>query len=325
MTSKAMKYSLEEWASRLFVPLYQEEYTQTLWNTEDIKKQEEGWWLKSGKWSPWFFNMRPVGSSPELFYQLCSAMAALTADHDDIDMFIAVEMAGINLSGGMAVASFLEQLFGRPIGYTRPLPKKARTPMEALTLLDAIDAGAVDQQQQNLVKAIEVLEKIDLSQLPEDQQQQSKALELLRAIDFEKVDYGQKEFVEARLIDGSKIGIFDDMAMDIGSKKIARLTVLWEAKRRNVTVECNKIFYILNRNPGNRQAGLDFANEPEQGLYPAPLEVNYIIEFNNHLPDLKTEMKEPEYEVISEFQKNTEHFQDEGVQKDVLRLAAKTR
>lgn len=264
----------------LMADLYRERYTQTLWNTDDPDKQQNGWKLKSGTWSPWFFNMRPVGSSPKLFYTCCAAMAHLISAHE-VDMLIGVEMAGINLSGGMAVASYLNQKISRPIGYTRPLPKKVRTPIEAMQLLQSIETDVAG--------------------------------------------YGQKEFVEARLYDGQRIAIFDDMSTNLGSKIIARLIVLWMAKQKGISVECNKIFYILNRSKGNRQAGLDFANEPEQGLYPASLEVNYVLEFDDYLPSLQPFMKEPEFEVISEFQKDPNHFQDKDVQKEVLALAANTR
>lgn len=262
----------------LMTDLYQERYTQTLWNTEDPEKQQNGWTLKNEIWSPWFFNMRPAGSSPKLFFTCCAAMANLISAHE-VDMLIAVEMAGINFSGGMAVASYLLEKIERPIGYTRPLPKKARTPIEAMRLLESIETDVAN--------------------------------------------YGQKEFVEARLYDGQRIAIFDDMSTDLGSKLIARLTVLWAAKQKGISVECNKIFYILNRSEGNRQAGLDFANEPEQGLYPARLEVNYVLEFDDYLPSLKPFMEEPEFEIISEFQRDPAHFQDKDVQKEVLALVAK--
>lgn len=276
-----MKYSLEEWASRLFIPLYLERYTQTLWNTKDPVKQKKGWRLKKGDWVPWFFNMRDMGDSPELFYESCAAMADMTSLHDDVDILIGVEMAGINLSGGMAVASHLNNNIWRRIGYTRPLPKKVRKPLEAL--------------------------------------------ELLRSIDAEVEDYGQKQYVEARPRQGDRIAIYDDMATDLGSKIIARLIVLWDAKQRGTQVNCNKIFYLLNRTKGNRQVGLDFAKEPERGLHPAVLDVNFIIEFDDYLPGLKSVMKEAEYEVIMDSQKNLSHYQDKDVQKEVLALAAKTR
>lgn len=273
--------SLEEWAYRLFVPLYRHKYTQTLWNTDEPDKQAEGWTLKSKMWAPWFFNMRPLGNSPELFYNSCRAMAGMVSVHEDVDVMVSVEMAGINLSGGMAVASIFHNNIEHRIGYTRPLPEKVRTPIEAMKLLQSLESGVAD--------------------------------------------YGQKEFVEARLYDGDRVAIFDDMATNLGSKIIARQIVLWTAKQKGIKVECNKIFYLLNRDRGNRQLGLGFVNEQELGLYPASLDVNYVIEFDDHLPSLQLIMKPEEYEVILNFQKNPKEFQDKDVQKDVLALAAKTR
>jgi len=276
-----MRHTLDMWAERLFVPLYKERYIQTIWNTTDPGKQEKGWVLKSGMWAPWFFNMRDMGDSPLLFFDGCCAMADMISEHDDVDVLIGVEMAGINLSGGMAVASKILNEIDRRIGYTRPLPKKARKPIEAMQLLHSIGSGVED--------------------------------------------YGQKEFVEARLRDGDRVAIFDDMATNLGSKIIARQIVLWMAEQRGVLIECNKVFYLLNRGKGNRQLGLDFANEPEQGLHPASLDVNYVIEFDDRLPSLKSVMHLEEYAVISDFQKDTARFQDEAEQKKVLALAAKTR
>jgi orotate phosphoribosyltransferase len=272
---------LDEWAYRLFVPLYYDKYTQTLWNTDEPDKQEEGWILKSGLWAPWFFNMRPLGDSPELFYNCCQAMADMVSGHDDVDVMISVEMAGINISGGMAVASIVHNKIGHRIGYTRPLPEKVRKPIEAMKLLQSLESDVAD--------------------------------------------YGQKEFVEARLKDGDRVAILDDMATNLGSKIIARQIVLWTAKQKGIKVECNKIFYLLNRNRDNREKGLGFVHEQEPGLYPASLEVNYVIEFDDHLPSLQLIMAPAEYETILNFQKNPKEFQDEDVRKDVLALAAKTR
>ncbi|MDD5032083.1 MAG: hypothetical protein PHR36_03495 [Patescibacteria group bacterium] len=277
-----MIHSAEEWARMLFVPLYQEKFLQTIWNTPDPMRQQEGWRLKSGKWSPWFFNMRPLGDSPELFFNCCVAMADLISEHEDVDVITAVEMAGINLSGGMAVVSRSLLSIPRRIAYTRPLPKKVRTPEEAAELFSQFDEGVAG--------------------------------------------YGQKEFIEGRLLDGDRVAIFDDMATNLGSKIIARLTVLWMAKQMGISVTCNKIFYFLNRERENRQRGLDFAKRTEPGLYPEPLHAHYVIEFDDHFPDLNGIMHPEEFQVISDFQRDDSgRFQDKGEQQRVLALAAKTR
>ena len=65
----------EEWAGRLMAPLYKEGYIETLWNTKSLKHRREGWRLKDGSWSPWFFNMRPIGSTSVLFFDICCAIS----------------------------------------------------------------------------------------------------------------------------------------------------------------------------------------------------------------------------------------------------------
>lgn len=276
-----MQKSINDWARYLFPPLYREKFTQTLWNTDDPVKQLNGWTLKNDLWAPWFYNMRPLGDSPKLFCDCCVAMSELISLHDEVDVLIAVEMAGINSSGGVAVASKLMTGVDRRIGYTRPLPKKTRTPGETA--------------------------------------------QLLKSMKSEVTNYSQKEFVEARLRNGDRVAIYDDMSTNIGSKIIARTIVLWHAAQKGISVECNDVFYLLNRGAGNKQAGLDFANEKNEDLYPAPLDVNYVIEFNEHLPMLEKDMHPDEYRVISDFQKNPQQFMDEDVQKEVLVSAAKAR
>ena len=273
--------SLEEWASHLIIPLYQGQYLHTLWNAWKSINRERGWILKNKMWSPWFFNMRPFGNSPQLFCDTSMAMADLIASHDDIDVLIGVEMAGVPLVGAVAIASLLNNGIERRICYSRPLPQKARTPLEAL--------------------------------------------EILREIEISQAFYGEKNFVEARLMDGDRIGIFDDMSTDLGSKLISRLTVLWQASQLPdpVKVTCNKIFYTLNRDPANRQKGIEFANNPELGLFPEALDVYYLIEVDEHFSELQKVMRPGEYRVFSEYQKHPEHFKDKRVQTEVLALAAK--
>ena len=266
----------ERLTKKLVFPLYEEKYIQTLWNTPWKDKQEKGWILKSGIWVPWFFNMRPVGNSPELFREICGAMAEMIGK-EDINLIIGVEMAGVPLVGGIAISSYVNGKEMR-FGYTRALPLKARVPLDALRMLNEIDSGVAN------------------------------------------FDYGQKEFVEGRMVDGDSVAIVDDMATDLGSKIIARLIVLREAQWRGVKVACNKIFYFLNRGAGNRLKGLQFAEVQEMGLIPERLDVDYIVEFDECLPQLKKIMQPIEFEVISEFQKNPKRYQDEAERNKVLAL-----
>jgi len=271
----------EVWAEELIIPLYTEGYIQTLWNARKLEHKEKGWTLKSGQWAPWFFNMRPSGSSEKLFYDMCTAMAEMIIIQSKVDMLIGVEMAGISPAGAISRAMYD---MGYPIkhGYTRPLTRKVRNPLDCL--------------------------------------------ELIRKIDEDYADYSEKEYVEGRLELAQNIGILDDMATDLGSKIIARQIVLWQAELRNIKITCDDIFYFLNRTEGNIQKGLEFSNEKEQGLYPASLNINYVLEFNAYLPKLKKIMKPGEYETLIEFQKNPKQFDgsDDGKRnrRKVIAMAA---
>lgn len=141
----------EEFLIKLFIKLYKERYTQTIWNAEHQANRENGWELKSGLLVPWFFNMRPVGSSPEPFYQICQVMGALLVKHKT-DMAVGVEMAGVPLVGGVAATMFSN---GNPqrFGYTRPLPgEKIRTPKEASERLAQIGSRVEQYGQKSFVE-----------------------------------------------------------------------------------------------------------------------------------------------------------------------------
>jgi len=262
----------------MIVPLYRELYLQTIWNAEKKENQAEGWTLKNKTWAPWFFNMRPVGDSPGLFYDVCDTMAELTGKYREVSLLTAVEMAGLLPVGG---TSAIRTLAGNPvrIAYTRPLPKKVKTPEETVIVLNELSTDVFG--------------------------------------------YGQKDFVEGRLNNGDIIGIFDDMANDLGSKLIARLIVLWYAEQMGYTVQCDHVFYFLNRNLKTFKTIADFPNNPNLSLRPANLTVDYVIEFMEALPLLEKVMTPAEYRVISDFQERPEHFQDVDVQKEVLALVHK--
>lgn len=132
----------EEWARKLIIPLYMEGYIETMWNTRKADKRG-GWRLKSGLWSPWFFNMRPVGSSPALFYDICTSMSELIIQSAEVEMLVGVDMAGIPLVGGIARAMY-DSGFPVKVGYTRPLPRKVKTPLECLELIREIDGRVTD-------------------------------------------------------------------------------------------------------------------------------------------------------------------------------------
>jgi len=158
--------------------------------------------------------------------------------------------------------------------------------------------------------------------LPRKPKKAEEVIPILKEYGPDVADYGEKGYVELDFDPGDKVAILDDMATTLGSKLIRRSVVLWEAERRGIEISCNNILYFLNRGIENKKTGLAFANKPAE-LYPAPLKVDYVVEFDEQLPLLKTVMRESEFEVISQFQKNRDHFQDEAVRKEVIAQVAK--
>jgi orotate phosphoribosyltransferase len=261
--------------------LYREKYILTLWNTEDEEKRREGWILKGRKWSPWFFNMRAVGGSPELFKQICIVMGNLLASirvMPIINHVIGVEMAGIPL----ASAAWFYNVRSAPgrgglkLGYTRPLPEKTRT----------------------------------LSETWEKYQAWTKN---------DPAGYGQKSWVEGRIASGDNIAIFDDMSSDLESKLIARFMVMEEARKLQQKVQCNHLIYFLNRNKGTREKALAFSGA-EQQFYPHQLFAHYYLEFSDHLAALASDMNNEEYQIIGEYQDDQDKFQNEKTQQKILAL-----
>lgn len=276
--------SKEEWTERLMLPLYENKFLETLWNAAKEKNRQQGWTLVSGAWAPWYFNIRPVGDTPQLFHDVCQAMAEMIMGYDDVDLLIGVEMAGVPLVGAVVTTLFN---MGRPqrFGYTRPTPAKGLTQDGVAKMLKDIDAGVSNY------------------------------------------NYGEKDFVEARMKDGDRIGIIDDMATNLGSKIVARALILWLAKQQGITVSCDRVFYFLNRGQDGREKGLNFATEPELALYPAKLLVDYVIEFNNAMPLLKKVMKPGEYDLVKSYQENPKQFDgsEEGLRNRNRLIAAAAR
>ncbi|MFH1183368.1 MAG: hypothetical protein V1690_03845 [Candidatus Moraniibacteriota bacterium] len=159
--------------------------------------------------------------------------------------------------------------------------------------------------------------------LPRKPKKVEEVIPILKEFGPNVADYGEKGYVELDFDPGDRVAILDDMATTLGSKLIRRSVVLYEAERRGVEISCDNILYFLNRGSENKQTGLDFAKKTDPELYPAPLNVSYVVEFDEQLPQLKKVMRESEFEVISRFQKNRDHFQDKAVRKEVLAQVAK--
>ncbi|MCI0565023.1 MAG: hypothetical protein MN733_41690, partial [Nitrososphaera sp.] len=112
-----------------------------------------------------------------------------------------------------------------------------------------------------------------------------EAAQLLAAED--PATYGEKQLVEARLKPGDQVAIVDDMATDLGSKIIARLLVLEQARREGIEVQCSDIVYLLDRGMGTNRAAQEFLTA-DASLYPGKLHLHYVIDFPRDVPALES-------------------------------------
>ena len=141
--------------------LHKDVYIETIFNARDTKNSEEGWHLKKkkyrpdGDWSPWFLNLRPIGDSPKLLYDVGYALGLMfEKEMPECNKILGVEMAGIPIATATSMASLETRGVELPFTYTRPLEKKPRSPEEALNILKEMkDAGLLTKYgEKNLVE-----------------------------------------------------------------------------------------------------------------------------------------------------------------------------
>jgi orotate phosphoribosyltransferase len=119
----------QERARKILEGLYHLGYVETIYNTEKERHQKEGWTLKNGSWSPWYFNLRPVGASPRVVSDIAYAMNHMIREEvPGVTQIVGVEMAGVPLVSAIGTATDCEFI---PYAYTRPLKTKARTVEDA--------------------------------------------------------------------------------------------------------------------------------------------------------------------------------------------------
>jgi len=140
-----------------------------------------------------------------------------------------------------------------------------------------------------------------------------KSVEAFRAaID----SYGEHSLVEGELDSGDKIALVDDLVTRFDSKLIALEQVKHEVKKRGLAeVECRTVTVVLDR----EQGGLEAARE--QGV-----ELLSLIPFKTlGLPLLEDVLHPKEWDILSRYLQEPDHFQDRKVQEDLARLAIESR
>ncbi len=254
-----MVYNKERLGKEIIRLLYDEGMIETWY-----RDKPDGWILKSKIWSPFYINLRPLGSkenSREIMGQIGSAMGRMIKEErPSISKIVGLYIAGIPL------ASAITLTVGIPSCYARHLP------------------GVKTEE--------EFFQKID---------------DLKRELE----EHGQHRLVEGDFSNGDQIAIIDDLVTKFDTKLIACAQIYEAAKDKNVSVRCDDVFVLIDREQGAEKVALS------RGM-----RLWSLIPFRSKgIQWLKDKMEPIEYEILTDYLKDEKKYQDPAI-KERLRNAA---
>jgi uridine monophosphate synthetase len=228
------------------------------------KDKADGWTLVSGLWSPFYVNLRPLGSKPnsnEILAEIGSAMGTMIKKNiPTINKLVGLYIAGIPLATAITITT------GIPSCYARNLP----------------NIKSIEDFQQNVEKLKKELE-----------------------------EHGQHRLVEGDFNNGDHIAIVDDLVTTFKTKLIARAQIYEAAKDKGVNISCEDVVVLIDREQGAKEV----ASSEGMRLWS-------LIPFKSKgIRWLKDRMNPREYEVICDYLKNSQKYQNRKIQ-DELRKAA---
>ena len=97
-----------------------------------LRDRPEGWTLADGSWSPFYINLRPLPSFPDLFADVSRAFCEMLRK-EDIDAktkIVGIATAGVPIASGVGLEC------GIPVLYTRKLPEEITKPSEISAYLE---------------------------------------------------------------------------------------------------------------------------------------------------------------------------------------------
>ena len=103
------------------------------------RDQKEGWILRSGKWSPFYVQLRPLISRPPLLEKIGKAMADLIREKcPQVNRLVGIAMAGIPIAVATSISS------GIPAAYTRKLTRMEAAGQRAYGEHSAVEGELCD-------------------------------------------------------------------------------------------------------------------------------------------------------------------------------------
>jgi orotate phosphoribosyltransferase len=126
--------------------------------------------------------------------------------------------------------------------------------------------------------------------------------------------YGEHALLEGEMVSGDQIAIVDDLVTRFDSKEVALEQVKHEVQKRGLNnVQCRTVLVVLDREQGGqdaaRRAGVDLLS---------------LIPFKTvGLPLLEGVMNKAEWDILTQYLDDPEHFQDKEVQANIAQRAGK--
>lgn len=124
--------------------------------------------------------------------------------------------------------------------------------------------------------------------------------------------YGEHSMIEGILENGDTVGIVDDLVTKFDSKVVALKQLEFELKIRGLrNVKCSDVIVVLDREQGAKEIA------KEQGI-----DLHCVIPFmSKGVTWLKNVFAEQEYEVIVDYLRDHEKYQDPRIQEDLRTIA----
>jgi orotate phosphoribosyltransferase len=120
--------------------------------------------------------------------------------------------------------------------------------------------------------------------------------------------YGQHSMVEGEFESGDAVALIDDLVTRLNSKLIGREQMLAEARLRNISINCNTIVVLVDREQGAQDTATQYG-----------LSLHSLIPFQSKALDwLKAKFSKLEYEVLSHYFRDPEFYQNEQVQQELI-------